>query len=119
MAKVATTFPQGGEFEKAKRALDELGLAYDVISPEPGYARVGLPSLTVDSETRMALAPRDHEFVCSGWVDYRPAAVRVPEEPAPDFGKDLFGRAAIMFLGACVARHAEAPVLLVPMPRQD
>jgi ArsR family metal-binding transcriptional regulator len=103
MAKLVTTFPQHSEFEKARRALDELRLPYEVISPEPGYTRVGVSSLAMDSETRLALAPRDNEFVCSGWVDYRPAEIAVPATLPPEFEEDMFGQAAIMVLAQCVA----------------
>lgn len=103
MPKVLTTFAQRGEFEKARRALDELGLPYEVVSPDPGYARVGVPSVAMDAETRVALAPRDNEFVCSGWVDYRPARLEPPPDDPPAFADDVFGRAAIMVLAPCVA----------------
>ncbi len=103
MTSTLTTFPKRGEFEKARRALEDLGLDYEVISPDPGYARVGTLSLAVDAETRLRLAPRDGDFVCSGWVDYRPAAVSVPPDPPPEFPEDVFGRAAIMVLAPCVA----------------
>ena len=52
---------------------------------------------------RIALARRDNEFVCSGWVDYHPAEIGVPDGPPQDFEKDVFGRAAIMVLAPCVA----------------
>ena len=67
-----------------REALDELRERYEVVSPDPGYARVGAPSLAMHAETRIALAQRDNEFVCSGWVDYRPAEVPVPDAPPPD-----------------------------------
>ena len=103
MAKTMTTFAQRGEFEKARRALDELSLPYIAVSPEPGYARVGVTSLAMDAETRIALAPSDNEFVCSGWVDYRPARFEPPPDDPPAFADDVFGRAAIMVLAPCVA----------------
>jgi len=103
MAGLLTTFALETEFEKARRALDELGLAYEAISPEPGYARVGAPSLAMDAETRIALARRDNEFVCSGWVDYRPARLEPPPDAPPAFADDVFGRASIMVLAPCVA----------------
>ena len=103
MAHRLTTFAQRGEFEKARRALDELGLSYEVISPDPGYALVGAPSLDMDPETRIALAHRDNDFVCSGWVDYHPAEMGAPDRPPPEFEEDVFGRAAIMALAPCVA----------------
>ena len=103
MERRLTTFAQRGEFDKAMRALDELGLDCEVISPDPGYARVGAPALAMDAETRVALAHRDNEFVCSGWVDYRPPQIGVPDGPPPEFEQDVFGYAAIMALAPCVA----------------
>jgi len=107
MAKVATTFAQRCKFEKARRALDEPSLPYEVVSPDPGYARVGVPSLAMEAETRIALAHRDNEFVCSGWVDYRPARIEPPPDDPPAFADDVFGRAAIMVLAPCVADPAK------------
>jgi ArsR family metal-binding transcriptional regulator len=98
-----TTFARSNELEKARRALDDLGLSYRCISPEPSYARVGAPALAMDEKTRIALAHRDNEFVCSGWVEYRPAEIGIPDAPPPDYEEDIFGRAAIMVLAACVA----------------
>ncbi len=103
LASTLTTFPKRCEFDKAKRALDDLDLDYEIISPDPGFARVGVPSLAMDAETRLRLAPRDGDFVCSGWADYRPAAISVPCAPPPEFPEDLFGTAAIMVLAPCVA----------------
>ena len=47
MPAVMTTFAQGEEFENARRALDRLGLPYEVISPDPGYSLVGAPALAL------------------------------------------------------------------------
>jgi len=49
-----TTFPQHREFDKTRRRLDDLGLSYEVISPEPAYSKIGVPALKVEAETRMA-----------------------------------------------------------------
>jgi len=103
MIRTVTTFARSSEFEKARHALDELDLNYKILSPEPGYARVGVASLAMDGDARIALARRDNEFVCSGWVEYRPAEIGVPDGPPPEYEEDLFGRAAIMVLAACVA----------------
>lgn len=107
MAQVLTTFPQRHEFEKARHRLDQLGLKYRVISPDPGYARVATPSLVMDSETRFRLSERSAEFVCSGWVDYRPAGIPVPADVPPAFADDVFGTAAITVLAPCMADPAK------------
>lgn len=61
------TFPQRSEFQRAKAALDTLGLPYQIMSPDPGFALVGTPSLVLDDAVRLALAQHaPTDFVCSG-----------------------------------------------------
>lgn len=100
---VLTTFPQRCEFDNARQALDDLDSPYRVISPDPGYARVGTPSLAMDAETRLRIIERDDNLACSGWVDYRAAGISVPRKPPLEFAEDIFGTAAIMVLAPCVA----------------
>jgi ArsR family metal-binding transcriptional regulator len=104
MARFLTTFPQASEFPKAQAVLDALGLGYDVIRPEPAYARVGAPCVILDDTARMALAQHDvdHRFLCSGWVEHR-ATRAVPAESPPTHAEDIFGMAAVMVLAPCVA----------------
>lgn len=103
MTRVVTTFPRRQEFESATKALRKLLLPYEVLTPEPGYARVGVPSVVLDNETRSTLLAREPRFLCAGWVEYQPAALTVPSDPPPDFPEDVFGVAAIMVLATCVA----------------
>ena len=98
-----TTFPQRSEFEKTSRRLDDLGLPYEVISPEPAYSRVGVPALKVDAETRKAFAREAGDIVCSGWVDCLEPAIEVPDHKPPEFGEDVVGYARIMVLASCPA----------------
>jgi hypothetical protein len=42
-----TTFPRMSEWEKAKAKLDAAGLSYRLISPHPGYSRVGVPAIVL------------------------------------------------------------------------
>jgi ArsR family metal-binding transcriptional regulator len=112
MPEVMATFAEHGEFEKTKRALDELGLAGEVISPDPGYALVGAPSLAMGPEARGALAASAGvDLLCAGWVDYRPANIAVPAAPPPEFEEDAFGRAAIMVLAPCVADETKIRIV--------
>jgi len=98
------TFPVRCEFEKARAKLDALSLAYEVVSPDPGFSLVGVPSLVMDSEVRMRLGDRAGDgFTASGWVDYHPAQAAVPRERPREFEQDVFGRAAVMVLAPCVA----------------
>ena len=77
--KQITTFPQRLEFEKARAHLDVLDLPHEVLSPGPGYGRVGEPCLVIEPSARMELAGVAQErFTASGWVDYRPARAAVP-----------------------------------------
>jgi ArsR family metal-binding transcriptional regulator len=99
-----TTFPQHAEFERAKALLDGLRLPFEIVSASPGYARVGTTALAVSPETRGALiAGGIDEFICSGWVEYRPARIAVPPQEAMSYAEDVFGCAAIMVLAPCVA----------------
>ena len=101
---VVTTFPVRAEFEKAQKALDELRLSYEVVRPDSTYARVGVPGVVVDSEARMVLAARHRDdFTCSGWVDFRPSSVTIPQGTPPQFPEDVFGESRIMVLAPCVA----------------
>lgn len=102
--KVVTTFPRSSEFEKAQGRLDALSLPYTMISPDPGYTRVGVPALTMEDEVRAELYRHAPDaFVCSGWVNYRSAQTAVPERTPKTFETDIFNTCAIMVLASCVA----------------
>lgn len=104
MGRVITTFPVLAEFRKAREALDDLRLAYEVVQAAPAYIRVGVPAVVVDSEARIVLAARHRDgFTASGWVDFRPLTATVPGEAPPEFAQDVFGEARIMVLAPCVA----------------
>ena len=104
MSRLIATFPERGEFEKARARLDALDLPHEVVSPDPGFRLVGVPSVVMDSEARVRLSGRGSDgFTASGWVDYRPARIPVPAETPPEFEQDVFGRAAVMVLAPCVA----------------
>jgi ArsR family metal-binding transcriptional regulator len=102
--KLITTFGHRSEFEKAAARLAALGLPYETISPDPGYSRVGAPALVLAEETRLALAAcGGDDFICSGWIEYRPPRIAVPAEPPPALEEDIVGEVAIMVLVPCVA----------------
>jgi len=103
-----TTFPNRDEFRRAQARLDGRALACGVVLPDPGYARVGAPALMVSTEGRAALTDgRDDPVLCAGFVDYRPAVIRVPAQPPRGFEEDVFGEAAIVVLAPCVADPAK------------
>ena len=104
MGKLTGTFPRRGEFAKAKSGLDACGLPYEVVSPDPGFAKVGVPALVLDEDVHKALYARHpNGFTCSGWVEYRAASVVVPTDVPADDEEDVFGEAAVMVLASCVA----------------
>jgi len=112
MATLATTFAQRSEFEKARRALDELRLPYEVVSPDPGYARVGVAALAMGSDARGVLATRTGaDLLCAGWVDYRPAQIEVPQVEPLEFEEDILGRAAVIVLASCVADETKIRIV--------
>jgi ArsR family metal-binding transcriptional regulator len=98
-----TTCPVRPEFERAVSALNDMGAAYQRIDPTPALTRVAVPALVVNREVRASLQSEETEIVFSGWVEHRPAAASMPDEPAPQGDGVCFRRAAIMVLGPCVA----------------
>ncbi len=104
MPELIATYPSRGEFEKAKARLGALSLSHEVVTPDPGFRRVGVPSLVMDSAVRMELGGHVGDgFTASGWVEYRPARITVPTEAPREFEEDVFGHAAVMVLAPCVA----------------
>jgi len=97
-------FPTRGEFEKARAAFERLRVPFAVVSPDPGYRRVGAPALVADEEARREIVARNGDaFTPAGWVEYRPATIEPPNVEPPAFAEDLFGEAAIVVLAPCVA----------------
>ena len=102
--KVLTTFGRLQELEAARAVLGGLDLPYEVLSPHPAYARVGVPCLVMEAETRMALAAQaPREFVCAGWVEYRPAPRPVPAAPPAAAPRTSWARWPSWSLPPCVA----------------
>jgi ArsR family metal-binding transcriptional regulator len=95
-------FARTREFEKARALLLRLGFPFQVISPDPGYVRVGAPALLCDSRGTTAVLS-DRNIVCSGYADYLEPPLQVPQGPAEGFAEDLFGEAFVMFYGPCMA----------------
>jgi ArsR family metal-binding transcriptional regulator len=102
---VITTSPSRGELDRAVAALDALGVEYQRINPSPPLARVAVPALIMDRETRARLLDTAAGVVFSGWVEHRPAMAAMPEGPEPETvaAGACFARAAIMVLQPCVA----------------
>ena len=99
-----TAFTDRSEFARAAALLDRLGIEYSVISPDPAYACVGCPAIALDQEARTTfLTGTGADIVSAGWVDFRPPAQGVADNPPRDFSEDIVGRAAIVVLAPCVA----------------
>jgi ArsR family metal-binding transcriptional regulator len=99
-----TTFATQTEFENAIVLLKVNGLPYSVISPAPGYGRVGIGAIVAPEETRRELARKGSEKIFSaGWIDYHPAKRAVPQEPPREYENDVFGKTAVMVLQPCAA----------------
>ena len=106
------TFPRKCEFDKARMCLDRLKLSYKVLSPVPGYERVGVESLVMARETRVRLFEEiGTEVVSAGWVDYRPAEASVPGTAPAAFEEDILGGCAIVVMGPCVADLSKIRVI--------
>ena len=107
-----TTFPSRTEFLMAKTLLEGQHLRHEVISVPQTFEFVGVPALVVDSETRSKLHSGElGTFFCSGWVDYRPTAIRTPEQAPQKFPEDIFARVAVMVLGPCVADETRVRII--------
>lgn len=107
MPALLTTFPNHLEYEKARGYVASAGVPHNIVSPLPGYGCVGVPAMVVEQEERARLATvHGDAFVCSGWVEFRPASLVVPSSDPPGFEQDVFGRCAIMVLAPCVADEA-------------
>jgi ArsR family metal-binding transcriptional regulator len=103
-----TTFSDRSEFARALELLRRLQIAHEVVSPDPGYAAVGVPALVLSPEARSAfLDGGGTGIVNAGWVDYRTTDARVPEAPPPAFDEDLMGRVALVVLATCIADTAK------------
>lgn len=99
-----TTFTEPRECERATTLLGRLGIAHTVISPAPGYARVGCPALVLaDEEKGTFLASGGADVMGAGWVDYRPPAHGVPDDAPREFAEDIVGQVAVVVLAPCVA----------------
>lgn len=97
-------FPQKSVFDKMRTRLQTLGLPYKTINPDPGYALVGCPAIAMDQAVRSRLAScSPGDFLYSGWVEYRQAAIDIPAGDPQQFSEDIFGTASIMVLSPCIA----------------
>ncbi len=107
-----TTFPSQTDFLLAKTLLEHHHLPHEVIGVPQTFEFVGVPALVVTSETRSNLHGGDvGTFFCSGWVDYRPTAIRSQEREPQRFPQDIYGRVAVMVLAPCVADETKIRII--------
>lgn len=112
MKALVTTFPNAVELGRARKRLEALSVPYEIISPSPGYSRVGMDAIVLDEDARMELAEKGaDDSISSGWVEYREAELEVPAAAPPTFDDDVFGRAAIMILAPCVADRTKIRIV--------
>lgn len=99
-----TTFADRREFERVSGSLDEAGIPYTVISPDPACARVACPAVVLSEEAKASfLGGPGADVMTPGRVDYRGPARHVPDESPREFAEDILGRVAIVLLAPCVA----------------
>ena len=113
MEKLITTFPNKEEFGKTVSLLSEIGIKYDIISPGAAYSKVGISSVVVDAEDMRLISERKSiDFICSGWVDYRPSAIKVPDTAPASFKEEVLTESAIMVLAPCVADYKKLRLIV-------
>lgn len=98
-----TTFPNQVEYNRARALLDGLGLAYDVLDPDPGYLTVAVPGIVLSDTAMRELARRGTgELVCSGWAPYRPTTAPIETDEPAGYDDDIVGIVATMVFAACI-----------------
>jgi ArsR family metal-binding transcriptional regulator len=65
---------------------------------------VGAPAIVIEEEHCPAFSDgRAESAVVSGRIDFYAPKQSVPQSPPPEFGDDIFGKAAVMVLQPCMA----------------
>jgi ArsR family metal-binding transcriptional regulator len=91
--ELIVVFPSAEELEKARTLLAASGGAAASVT--------AAPALVTDSAGLSTIQQAAPRITIAGWTDYRPGACPAPVREA--FAEDLFGEAAIMFFGPCMA----------------
>ncbi len=99
-----TTFANQQEFIKAKAMLDNSAADYRLLSPQAGYAAVGVPAIVIEDQDRSLFGkPEAARIITAGWVEFRESSRVVPNVEPATYSNDIFGRTAIMVLQPCIA----------------
>ncbi len=91
--ELIVVFPRTGELEKARALLDGAGLRSITVPPAP--------ALVTDASGLGTIQEAVPRITIAGWTEYRSASCLAPVRR--EFAEDLFGGAAIMFFGPCMA----------------
>jgi ArsR family metal-binding transcriptional regulator len=91
--ELIVVFPSAGELEKASMLLDAAGLCSVAVPPAP--------ALVMEAGGLAAIQEAAPGIAIAGWTEYRPASCRAPVRR--EFAEDIFGEAAIVFFGPCMA----------------
>ena len=86
-------FPHEAELEKAIALLKAAGIDSSAVPPAP--------ALVTEAGGLAAVLEAGPRITIAGWAEYRPAACRMPVRR--EFAEDMFGEAAIVFFGPCMA----------------
>jgi hypothetical protein len=114
-----TTFSDRSESERTAVALDRPGLAHSTISPDPACDRVGCVAIVLSRKAKARFVDAaGSDVVNAGWIDSRPPALAVPDQPSPAFAED--GSAASSFsrpASPTATDSASSPASLAMRPR--
>ncbi len=95
--ELIVVFPSAGELEKARALLAVAGLFPATVAPAP--------ALVTDAAGLAAIQEASPRITIAGWAEFRPASCPVPARG--EFAEDIFGDAAIVFFGPCMADESK------------
>lgn len=107
--KDIVVFSARREFEKACALLMGLHIPYEVVSPDPAYSFVGTSAIICDPAGLSAVLG-ERSILCAGWTEYR-SVTALAKESAAQFEENVFGEAAIMFFGPCMADESRVRLI--------
>jgi ArsR family metal-binding transcriptional regulator len=112
MSKLLTTFPSQDAFRKAWQLLNERDLLHEVISPVPGFNRVGVPAVVLPQESRSAFIEYGGDVIINaGWVDYKETGIKVPSGDPGLYDEDVYGKSSIRVLAPCIADPSKIRII--------
>lgn len=104
-------FPRIGEFDKAKKRLEQLKCEFKIITPSETCDDMVCPSLVFTQKVYSKLMTNaNNEFIFSGCIDYIPPEEKF-EVKTHSTVDDVFGSAYIMVFTACEADETKARII--------